>query len=145
MKTLTGIALLVFAHFWPMDSFACSLEDGYLEPSNYNLVQEEEVDSEDSPWLTTVKHYVRIGTLRNYEQEKSELRKLQSLVRQTLDVQRGLESLVVDVDYPLLEADRLARKIVQANNVSDALTLRLSRIIQSQSMGETRGFDPSEG
>jgi len=36
----------------------------------------EEVDGPNSPWVTAVQHYIRIGALENYEAEKLELRKL---------------------------------------------------------------------
>ncbi len=38
----------------------------------------EEVVSRYSPWVIAVKHYIRISSLRNYEKEKIELKKLRA-------------------------------------------------------------------
>jgi len=45
----------------------------------------EEVDSVESPWVIAIEHYLKISSLKNYETEKVELKRLQEVALKNLD------------------------------------------------------------
>ena len=58
-------------------------------------------DSDSSAFLKTVKQYVRISSINNYEIEKRELRKLRSLARSGRNAMEYPKDLVADIDHHL--------------------------------------------
>lgn len=57
----------------------------------------EEVTSLESPWVVTVKHYVRISLIGNYEKEKEQLKKLSEITLKTDNIKEYPKGLVEDV------------------------------------------------
>jgi hypothetical protein len=58
----------------------------------------EEVDLPDSPWLQTVRHYLRVAALHDYDREKAALRRLRARAAAGADPRTFPAALVGDVD-----------------------------------------------
>lgn len=59
---------------------------------------QEEIDPDDSPWMVAVKHYIEIAKLKDYDKEKSALKKLRAKAMAGADPINYPVGLVADID-----------------------------------------------
>lgn len=69
----------------------------------------EEVESEESPWFQTVKHYIRIAGLQDEQAESQALRELQTRARTVDDPVHYPPALVADVERHFTRTNHLIR------------------------------------